>query len=87
MVCRVWGLATATPCPHGCRPEGGPVPDAQALRWMVTSLEIGGHRDDGTRAILERCLDDPTSAQLLGRLLRGDRSVATELRAYLLAHP
>jgi hypothetical protein len=85
MVCRLWGVAASMPCPHGCLPEGGPVSDATALRWMLESLEIGGRPDQALRQLLERCLADAHTTALMGRMLRGDRSVAAELAAQLTA--
>jgi hypothetical protein len=88
MVCRLWGTAEALPCPHGCRPQGGPVTDAQALRWLLASLHVGGHQD-ADAGELETALSDATAAALLSRLLRGDRSAAADLLTCLKSelHP
>lgn len=83
MICRLWGTAAAMPCPHGCRPEGGLVDDRVAMRWMVSSLQIGGHRHADIEDLMNRCLEDSVAASLLARFLRGDRSVAVDLRARL----
>lgn len=49
------------------------------MRWMITSLQIGGHSDHlddpGVRELLELALTDQLAAGLLSRFLRGDRSV------------
>jgi len=80
-ICRLWGSSASMPCPHGCVPAGGRVDDAQATRWLLTSMEIGGHPDFGpeVRQVLEVALSDQPAAALLSRLLRGDRSVMPTL--------
>ncbi|MEW9267512.1 hypothetical protein AB1207_22450 [Kineococcus endophyticus] len=89
MVCRLWGTAASMPCPHGCRPAGGLVQDTQVMRWMLASVEAGGHHggwdDPALRELLEVGLSDPAAAGLFGRFLRGDRSVTGELYARLTA--
>jgi len=80
-ICRLWGATETMPCPHGCLPEGGRVDDATAMRWMMTSLEIGGHDHIGpqVRDLLELALGDQVAAGLFSRLLRGDRTVTAAL--------
>ena len=74
-ICRLWGATASMPCPHACVPDGGLVDDASAMRWMITSLQIGGqsgHLDDpAVRELLEPALTDQMAAGLLSRLLRG----------------
>ncbi|PTL71225.1 hypothetical protein C1I63_18465 [Rathayibacter caricis DSM 15933] len=67
-------------------PEGGRVSDAQAMRWMLTSYDIGGHDDTspGVRRLLEQCLNDEYASALLSRFLRGDRSISAQLRERIL---
>jgi len=80
-ICRLWGATASMPCPHGCLPEGGRLDDASAMRWMMTSLEIGGHADVApqVRDLLELALTDQLAAGLLSRFLRGDRTVTAAL--------
>ncbi|WP_328291357.1 YkgJ family cysteine cluster protein [Kineococcus sp. NBC_00420] len=79
-ICRLWGATESMPCPHGCRPEGGLVDDATAMRWMITSLQIGNHLDDpAVQELLELALTDQAAASLLSRFLRGDRAITTQL--------
>lgn len=83
MICRLWGTAAAMPCPHGCRPAGGLVDDRVAMRWLLSSLQVGGHRNAHVGDLLTSCLQDSVAAALLARFLRGDRSVADDLQARL----
>lgn len=83
MVCRLWGSAASMPCPHGCVPEGGVMGDQQALGALMSSLEVGGHRDAGVREVMEACLGDAGAAGLLAALLRGQREVKPALEARL----
>ncbi|KQQ18681.1 hypothetical protein ASF48_17315 [Rathayibacter sp. Leaf299] len=85
-ICRLWGVSAAMPCEHGCVPDGGRVSDAQAMRWMLTSYDIGGHADTSpdVRALLEQCLADEHASALLSRYLRGDRSITAQLRDRIL---
>lgn len=80
------GASAAMPCEHGCIPEGGRVSDTQAMRWMLTSYDIGGHADTSpdVRAPLEQRLADEYASALLSRYLRGDRSITAQLRDRLL---
>jgi hypothetical protein len=42
MICRLWGLVASMPCPYGCRPEGGLLPDSEGARLLVAADGIGG---------------------------------------------
>jgi hypothetical protein len=42
MICRLWGLVRSMPCPYGCRPEGGLLPDEEGVRLLVECERIGG---------------------------------------------
>ncbi|MCX5066735.1 hypothetical protein OOJ91_12850 [Micromonospora lupini] len=42
LICRLYGLVEQMACPHGCRPEGGFVPEATARRLIERSMVIGG---------------------------------------------
>ena len=67
-------------CPYGCRPEDGLVDDATAMRWMITSLQIGGHLDaPAVRELLELILTGQVAAKLLSRFLREDRTVIRQV--------
>lgn len=83
MVCRLWGVSASMVCPHGCVPEGGFLDDADALRRLLQSMQVGGHRltSPGAAAALEMCVDDPVARSLLAHYLRGRRDVAPALHA------
>ncbi|WP_199523791.1 hypothetical protein [Micromonospora craterilacus] len=42
LICRLYGLVERMACPHGCRPEGGFVPEATARRLLARAEVIGG---------------------------------------------
>ena len=85
MICRLWGVAAAMLCPHGCAPTGEHLGDRQVLEAMLASYEVGGHagtaaaRDAGMLDLMRACMDDEVAAGLLARFLRGDRSVTSAL--------
>lgn len=85
MICRLWGLSDAMPCPHGCVPVGGRIGDEQAMRAMLASLQVGGHDVvvPGVVEVLETCVGDPVGRSLLARLLRGEQTVRGPLFARL----
>jgi len=86
-ICRLWGATQSMPCPHGCSVEGGRVDDAQAMRWLLASMEIGGHPTiaPGVRDLLELAVNDPAAAGLFSRFLRGDRTVTAALYERMLS--
>ena len=53
------------------------------MRWLLDTLEAGGHSErlgsPEVRALMELALADATTAGLLSRYLRGDRSSSVEL--------
>lgn len=79
MICRLWGTATAMPCPHGCTPHGAPLSDQATLEAIAASLDTGGHPDAGLRGVLATCMNDPTAAALMAARLRGQRAVEPAL--------
>lgn len=86
MICRLWGVAEAMPCPHGCVVSGPLLSDIATLEALLDSLAAGGTSEDveGMRALLRQASSDPYAAQLLAGFLRGDRSRAADLAAFLL---
>ncbi|WP_432536997.1 hypothetical protein [Kineococcus arenarius] len=59
------------------------------MRWMIASLQIGGHSDHlddpAVRQLLELALTDQMTAGLLSRFLRGDRTVIGQLYERILS--
>lgn len=52
MICRLWGLVRGMPCPYGCRPEGGLLPDEEGQRLLREAERIGGTDEHGFVAML-----------------------------------
>lgn len=48
-ICRLWGLVDSMPCPFGCRPDGGLLPDARGYDILARSLEIAGQHAAAAR--------------------------------------
>jgi len=42
MICRLWGVTEAMPCPFGCVPEGGHISREEGFEFLRRSFEIGG---------------------------------------------
>ncbi|MEU8195322.1 YkgJ family cysteine cluster protein [Microbispora amethystogenes] len=40
LICRLWGSVQGLPCPHGCRPEGGLMPDSEASQLIRRAKRI-----------------------------------------------
>jgi hypothetical protein len=77
-VCRLWGSVEALPCPHGCTPLAGRLPDVDSTRILGETLALDGPRtrDHSLAATLAA---DPDIAPLYARAMRGDRSVYGQL--------
>jgi Fe-S-cluster containining protein len=41
-VCRMFGVSEKLPCPYGCEPEGGPLPQKQSEEVMDDMRAAGG---------------------------------------------
>jgi hypothetical protein len=63
LICRLWGLTRAMRCSYGCVPEGGYLPESQALALIARVHEVAGETvraaairtglADGTLAVWE----------------------------------
>jgi hypothetical protein len=42
LICRLWGTVDWLPCPWGCRPVGGWLPNDVAFRLILEAEQIGG---------------------------------------------
>lgn len=56
MICRLWGLVQRMPCPFGCRPEGGLLPDEEGARLLAEADRIGGADPDQLERLARRLL-------------------------------
>lgn len=60
LICRMWGVVESMPCPHGCRPEGGLMPDGEAFELMLETHRIGGGEFSGVAAgVVRELMKDP----------------------------
>lgn len=41
MICRLWGAIQSMACPHGCRPEGGFLPEQMSRALLILAGAIG----------------------------------------------
>ncbi len=70
------GAIDALRCPHGCRPQAGPLDDSTALQLLTASLHAGGDTGAlGTGPLptpddIARALQDPALASPIRNLLR-----------------
>jgi Fe-S-cluster containining protein len=82
LICRLWGVMESLPCPYGCRPEGGWLPDVVGYRLITEAWRIGGGRPDldaATDAEVEAALGAAVKRQRLDRDLIRRRGAAGEL--------
>jgi hypothetical protein len=83
MICRLWGIAEAMRCPHGCRPTGDWLPDQTAIDVLLDSLAAGGSPLTTVMSQLRTMVAQPELRQAVGRLLRGDRAAQAEVIAWV----
>lgn len=86
MICRLWGVADAMRCPHGCTPRDGYLTDTETIELMLASLVAGGHALLDNPRIAEGVMDlarQPGVADLVLRLVRGDPTAALPLQREL----
>jgi hypothetical protein len=86
MICRLWGVADAMRCPHGCRPTTGWLPDQEAFTLLLDSLAAGGSHYTTVMPQLRAMITQPALRPALGRLLRGDRTAHAEIIEWMAAH-
>lgn len=70
LICVLWGAVDWLPCPHGCRPVGGWLPNETAFRLILESMQIGGTGHPVPPEMFERARD-PAQAAALARELAG----------------
>lgn len=70
LICRLWGAVDWLPCPWGCRPEGGWLPNATAFRLLLEATALGGTGHPVSPEAFEK-LRDPGLVAELARDLAG----------------
>lgn len=70
MICRMWGVVAGMPCPHGCMPEGGHMPDKEGFALLSEILDIGGRPLSGemdflTSEVVEEVFKTPGIADFI----------------------
>lgn len=81
LICRIWGTVEWLPCPWGCRPEGGWLPDETAFRLMLEAVELGGSGHPVDPEAFEK-LKDPREVAALARQLAGKPGEMQRFRSY-----
>jgi len=82
LVCRLWGAVEWLPCPHGCRPEGGWLPDEVAFRLILEAVRDGGSGEPVTQEMFDQ-LRDPVRLAAIRREFAGKGASDTaRFRAY-----
>lgn len=62
LICRLWGVAEAMPCPHGCEPERW-LNDKEARELLFDAMEVGGWPEgDMDVDAMREALKDPQLA-------------------------
>jgi hypothetical protein len=76
LICRLWGTVDWLPCPWGCRPVGGWLPNETAFRLLLESQQIGGSGRPVPPEAFEKLRDPVMVAALAAEfsLKTGDRA-------------
>ena len=85
LICRAWGVAESMPCEHGCKPTRY-LTDHEMYELLMASMVAGGHPqlNEADVAAFKRAIEDPEIAEMMGKFIRGDRSVEDDMKAALL---
>lgn len=74
LLCRLWGVAEAMPCPHGCRPDPGYLTDREVVWYIARAVEIGGvagsSLPEATTAEVDQGMGRPDLAAAVAAALR-----------------
>ena len=68
LICRLWGAVDWLPCPWGCRPVGGWLPNETAFRLILEGNRLGGWGQPVDDEAFEK-LRDPVQVAALARQL------------------
>jgi hypothetical protein len=66
LICRLWGTVDWLPCPAGCRPVGGWLPNETAFRLIAEANALGGFRQPVAPEVFE-ALRDPAQVAALAK--------------------
>ena len=81
LICRLWGAVDWLPCPWGCKPDGGWLPNDVALRLLLEATELGGSGHPVDPEAFEK-LKDPAQVAALVKQLAGKPGEMKRFRAY-----
>ncbi|GAA2830435.1 YkgJ family cysteine cluster protein [Nonomuraea rubra] len=78
MSCHLWGAVETMPCPYGCRPEEGLLPDAEGHALLAQSLDVGkpDALDAEQLGRLKQRFDDPQFRQTVRQYVQENRPAA-----------
>jgi hypothetical protein len=84
LICRLWGVGVGDlACPYGCEVTGR-LDNAEANRFIMRSMKIGGRAEFGDMEAAEQMMDalmaDPEHRVLMERFMAGDKSVLPRLQ-------
>jgi hypothetical protein len=70
LICHLWGTVDWLPCPHGCMPVGGWLPNDVAFRLLLEVTDLGGYGDPVDPEAAEK-LKDPAVVAALAKEMAG----------------
>ncbi|UBU16610.1 YkgJ family cysteine cluster protein [Nonomuraea gerenzanensis] len=78
MSCHLWGAVETMPCPYGCRPEEGLLPDGEGHALLAQSLDVGkpDALDAEQLGRLKQRFDDPQFRQTVRQYVQENRPAA-----------
>jgi hypothetical protein len=82
LVCRLWGAVSWLPCPSGCMPVGGYLPDDVSIRLLLESIRLGGDGRPVTDEDFENLKDPARVDAIVKRLAAQGASDVTRFRSY-----
>lgn len=82
LICYLWGAVDWLPCPWGCRPAGGWLPNEVAFRLMLEAEQLGGTGHPVDPEAFERLKDPARVAALAAELARKGPSDMARFRSY-----
>lgn len=67
MICRIWGAVASMRCKHGCRPEGGLLPELDGQVLLMKAMQVGATPKERRRldALIGRLTSDPEMSEAM----------------------